>query len=179
MSIPLEKTISDFRTHRFDCDPDKGVAYYLDDKLLHTDSHNIPRNGGSLQLKLWADGNNYWSGLPSKSDVQMQVKSVIAYFNTTSSLSNEEWNNKCAREQKQCKAVWPGAPMSDDNTPKTTLSVTASSVTATILPTPIQSGTTPHNPVHSETGTRKNIATCQSANMLMAVLAFAMLMQFN
>lgn len=81
------------------------MEYYLDDKRIHTDNHNVPREGGSLQLKLWADGNRWWSGIPSRTDVRMRVKSIIAYYNTTSSLTNQEWHNRCAREKKQCKAV--------------------------------------------------------------------------
>lgn len=104
--------MSEFRTHRFDCNPKNGASYFLDDKLLHTDIHNIPKDGGSLQLKLWADGNKWWSGLPSKTDVHMHVRSIIAYFNTTSSLTNEKWIKRCAREGKQtpCKAVTSTQP---------------------------------------------------------------------
>lgn len=107
LSLPLQNTISEFRTHRFDCDSKKGVSYFLDEKLVHTDNHNLPREGGSLQLKLWADGNKWWSGMPSKTDVRMHVKSIVAYFNTTSSLNNDKWNDRCARagSQKPCKAV--------------------------------------------------------------------------
>ncbi|KAK5082146.1 hypothetical protein LTR05_007289 [Lithohypha guttulata] len=105
LSMPLQKTLNDFKVHRFDCNPVSGVDYYLDDKLMHNDHHNVPKEGGSLQLKLWADGNQWWSGIPSKTDVHLRVKSIIAYYNTTSSLTNLEWHNKCAREKKQCKAV--------------------------------------------------------------------------
>lgn len=105
VSIPLKDTLDEYKTHRFDCDAVKGVRYYLDNKLMHTDTHNVPKAGGSLQLKLWADGNKWWSGLPSKTDVFLKVKSITAYYNTTGSLTNEKWTNRCAREKKQCQAV--------------------------------------------------------------------------
>ena len=73
--------------------------------MAHQDNHNVPREGGSLQLKLWADGNKWWSGMPSKTDVFMRVKSIVAYYNTTSSISNQEWHNRCAKEKTQCRAV--------------------------------------------------------------------------
>lgn len=105
LSLPLQETMNEFRTHRFDCDPVEGIKYYMNDKLMHTDNHNLPKAGGSLQLKLWADGNKWWSGIPSKTDVHMRVKSIIAYYNTTSSLGNLEWDKRCKREQTQCIAV--------------------------------------------------------------------------
>lgn len=94
-----------FRTHRFDCDVNKGVKYYLDDKLMHTDDHNVPKAGGSLQLKLWADGNKWWSGMPSSTNTYLRVKNIVAYYNTSTSLTNKEWHDKCHKEKKQCKAV--------------------------------------------------------------------------
>lgn len=105
LSIPLENTLDSFKIHRFDCGPDKGVQYYLDDKLMHTNDHNTPKSGGSLQLKLWADGNKYWSGTPSRTDVHMRLKSIIAYYNTSSSLTDDEWHKTCALEKRQCTAV--------------------------------------------------------------------------
>lgn len=106
LSIPLQKTFDEYKVHRFDCDVEEGVRYYLNDKLIHTDRHNVPRAGGSLQIKLWADGNKWWSGMPSKTDTFLKVKSVIAYFNTTSSLNNKEWHDRCNKEKKQCEAVF-------------------------------------------------------------------------
>lgn len=72
---------------------------------MHTDDHNVPKAGGSLQLKLWADGNRWWSGMPSSTDTYLRVKNIVAYFNTTSSLTNEKWHAKCHKEKTQCKAV--------------------------------------------------------------------------
>lgn len=73
---------------------------------MHTDTHNIPTAGGSLQLKLWADGNKWWSGMPSKTDTFLKVKSIIAYFNTTSSLTDKKWQETCAKEKTQCEATF-------------------------------------------------------------------------
>ncbi|KIW74999.1 hypothetical protein Z517_11770 [Fonsecaea pedrosoi CBS 271.37] len=72
-----------FREYRFDSHPDLGVAFYVDGKLVHKNTNNVPKEGGNLQLKLWADGNQWWSGTPSTSDVFMTVGSVVAYYNST------------------------------------------------------------------------------------------------
>lgn len=78
---------------------------------MHTDDHNTPRAGGSLQLKLWADGNKWWSGIPSTTDTFLRVKNIIAYYNTSTSRTNKEWNDECQKEKTQCKAAmkldWP------------------------------------------------------------------------
>jgi hypothetical protein len=49
--------------------------------------------GGSLQFKLWADGNRWWSGTPSSTEVHMTIKSIVAYFNTTT--TDREWTAAC------------------------------------------------------------------------------------
>jgi hypothetical protein len=66
---------------------------------MQVDKHNIPKFGGNLQLKLWADGNKWWSGHPSSTTVTMSVKSVIAYFNTsgTEDGTDEQWFSACAK----------------------------------------------------------------------------------
>ena len=74
--------MDEYREHRFDWNDEK-VEYYLDGKFMHGDTRT-PNLGGNLQLKLWADGNMWWSGQPSKSPVTMSVQSIVAYFNVTS-----------------------------------------------------------------------------------------------
>ena len=81
--MPLEHTLTEFRSHRFDCDL-SGARYYLDDELVHQDNRGPPSAGGTIQLKLWADGNRWWSGKPSTSDTYLHVRRIEAYFNTTS-----------------------------------------------------------------------------------------------
>lgn len=82
-----------FQEYRFDCHPALGVDYYVDGKLIHSSSHNIPTQGGTLQVKLWADGNKWWSGTPSTTDVFMTIKSIVAYFNT--SIPDPNWVKEC------------------------------------------------------------------------------------
>ena len=55
--------------------------------------------GGNLQMKLWADGNKWWSGHPSSTKVTMSVKSLIAYFNTsgTEDGTDKTWFEACRR----------------------------------------------------------------------------------
>lgn len=84
-----------FREYRFDSHPDLGVRYYVDGNLIHTNTRNVPKEGagGSLQFKLWADGNEWWSGEPSTTDVFMTIKSIVAYYNT--STADPEWARRC------------------------------------------------------------------------------------
>ena len=75
-----------FQRTGFDCDV-SGSKYYLGDRIVHDDHRGVPKDGGSLQLKLWADGNKWWSGIPSTSDVYMHVRRIEAHFNITSDQS--------------------------------------------------------------------------------------------
>lgn len=84
-----------FREYRFDSHPDLGVQFFVDGELVHTNTGNVPRDGmgGSLQVKLWADGNEWWSGQPSETDVFLTIKSIVAYFNITT--PDPEWIEGC------------------------------------------------------------------------------------
>lgn len=103
---PLANLVEGFKIHRFDCSPEQGVQYYLDNELVHSNTRNVPHTGGSLQLKLWADGNKWWSGHPSKSDVLMHVKSIVAYYNTTTSGRDSTRAKECTAEKKRCIATY-------------------------------------------------------------------------
>lgn len=84
--MPVQQVVAhidDFHEYRFDCHPQDGVDFYVDGKLVHANDKNIPNLGGSLQMKLWADGNNWWSGTPSTTEVKMTIKRIIAYYNVT------------------------------------------------------------------------------------------------
>jgi hypothetical protein len=97
-SVPLPKDdfLAVYREHRFDCAPE-GVKYYLDGQLQHIDAHSIPRAAGSVQLNLWSDGNKYWSGSASTTDVFMKVKNLLVYFNTTATDAgtDKKWLDAC------------------------------------------------------------------------------------
>ena len=102
LSIPLSEeyntNLEVFHEHRFDCDKEIGAKFYLDGKLMQVDGHNVPKLGGNLQLKLWADGSEYWTGYPSSTTVTMSVKSIIAYFNIsrTQDGTDKGWLNTCS-----------------------------------------------------------------------------------
>jgi len=96
LSVPLNHSSlqpDTFHEYRFDCHPDSGVDFYVDGKSMHANDHHIPTEGGNLQLKLWADGNHWWSGTPSTTDVFMTVKKIVAYYNT--STLDPEWLKAC------------------------------------------------------------------------------------
>ena len=122
MSPEFNTNLEDYHEHRFDCDLAGGVNYYLDSELKHFDVHNIPQMGGNLQIKLWADGNKWWSGHPSKTTVTMSVKSLIAYFNTsgTEDGTDTTWFDACQAaggpsDATICKAY--AEPGRDDDVP--------------------------------------------------------------
>lgn len=102
-SYPLKDIMNNYKTHRFDCNAGKKlVEYYLDNQMVHSDTHNFPTHGGSIQLKLWSDGNFWWSGMPSSTDVFMDVRKIVAYFNTTTSQGQQ-----CQRGRRGlCKAEY-------------------------------------------------------------------------
>ncbi|KAL2395091.1 hypothetical protein ABEF95_000318 [Exophiala dermatitidis] len=98
LSVPFNQRHlrpEDFHEYRFDSHPRRGVEFYFDGGLVHTSSHSVPLQGGNLQFKVWADGDKWWSGTPSTSDVLMTVKTIDAYYNTSSSTSNEGWKKGC------------------------------------------------------------------------------------
>lgn len=94
--LPKDDFLAVYREHRFDCAPE-GVQYYLDGQLQHSDAHSIPQAAGSLQLNLWSDGNRYWSGSASITDVYMKVKDLLVYFNTTGTDAgtDKKWLEAC------------------------------------------------------------------------------------
>lgn len=96
LSVPIKEGVTrleDFHEYRFDCHPRRGVDYYIDGRLVHSNEHNIPSAGGNLQMKLWADGNKWWSGTPSTTEVRMTIKKIIAYYNITG--PDTEWAAAC------------------------------------------------------------------------------------
>lgn len=101
LSVPLstkyDTKLDEFHEHRFDSTRAGGSRYYIDGHLMHKDSRLVQKLGGNLQLKLWADGNKWWSGTPSSTTVTMSVKSIIAYFNTTGTAdgTNQDWFETC------------------------------------------------------------------------------------
>lgn len=96
LSIPIRQALhhlEDFHEYRFDCHPEEGVDFYLDGRLVHSNKKHIPTRGGNLQMKLWADGNNWWSGTPSTTEVKMTVKKIVAYYNITT--PDPSWTKGC------------------------------------------------------------------------------------
>jgi hypothetical protein len=96
MSRPLSKIHFEpdiFHEYRFDLHPTMGASFYVDGNLTHCSNHSIPSRGGSMQMKLWADGNKWWSGTPSTTDVSLVIKSIVAYYNT--SQPDSQWAKTC------------------------------------------------------------------------------------
>jgi hypothetical protein len=101
--MPKDDFLATYREHRFDCSP-QGVEYFLDGRLEHADAHSIPQAGGSLQLNLWSDGNRYWSGSASTTDVFMHVRDILVYYNTTGS-NDKKWLDACVSSGGPEKAI--------------------------------------------------------------------------
>ena len=126
LSLPLSRKLNTdlkrFHEHRFDVATDTDVQYMLDGKVMHSDSHHTPTHdmGGNLQMKLWADGNRWWSGYPSSTDVTMSIKSIVVYYNTSSpeTSANKAWTDACNKaggpsQDTICRAFAKGGKNDD------------------------------------------------------------------
>ncbi|EXJ89816.1 hypothetical protein A1O3_02883 [Capronia epimyces CBS 606.96] len=99
LSVPLDDSHlrpDTFHEYRFDYHAQRGVQYYLDGALVHTNARDIATLSGNLQFKLWADGNKWWSGTPSTADVLMNIKSIDAYFNSSGTDTDTAWMRACS-----------------------------------------------------------------------------------
>lgn len=93
-----DNILTTFQQHGFDCDPEHGTKYHLNDQVVHVDKHNIPNSPGNVQLILGTAGSQFWSGKPSATDVVMRVESIEVYYNIqwfSYSGRGTEWFEAC------------------------------------------------------------------------------------
>ncbi|KAG6005494.1 hypothetical protein E4U21_007888 [Claviceps maximensis] len=92
---------SAFHEYRFDYLPGR-VIFYADGRVLaEMGGERIPSSGGHLILQHWSNGNKLWSGGPPSSDAVVLVRSVQAYFNSSTPQKDAAWNDICSREEER------------------------------------------------------------------------------
>jgi len=85
-----------FDMHRFDIAP-KGIRYYRNGIMQHQNNHSIPSLSGTFQAAFWSNGDNFWSGQVSTTDVFMALRSIKAYYNSTNAQENIAFFEQCER----------------------------------------------------------------------------------
>ncbi|KAI4157655.1 MAG: hypothetical protein LQ342_008102 [Letrouitia transgressa] len=92
--LPFDPT-DGFHEYRFDWSPDK-VDFYADGVFLRSmGGAGVPSNAAHLTLSQWTNGDPKWSGGPPESDAIMQVSYVKAYFNSSETKRQDDWQNRC------------------------------------------------------------------------------------
>ena len=83
-----------FHEYRFDWSPD-AVKFYADGVLLQTMNKSIPTSPGHITISHWSNGDPRWSGGPPEEDAITTISYFKAYFNTSSSLRQQDWEKRC------------------------------------------------------------------------------------
>ncbi|RYN42486.1 hypothetical protein AA0113_g6691 [Alternaria arborescens] len=84
-----------FHEYRFDWTPNR-VAFYVDGKLLHEMTENIPTESGGIFLNHWSNGDPSWSAGPPDQDTVMTISYMKAYFNSTDTeRSQNDYRDRC------------------------------------------------------------------------------------
>ncbi|KAI9788714.1 MAG: hypothetical protein M1835_002113 [Candelina submexicana] len=93
----LTKPWTEYQEHRFDWHPGN-ITFYQGARAVHYTTANVPKVAGNMQMNLWANGNE-WSGTPSKTNVTMNVKNILFYYNTTASEAgtDQAFNQACSK----------------------------------------------------------------------------------
>ncbi|KAG6033604.1 hypothetical protein E4U41_006866 [Claviceps citrina] len=95
VELPFDPTGS-FHEYRFDYLPGR-VSFYADGRFLaDMRGEQVPSSGGHVILQHWSNGNALWSGGPPSSDAVLLVRSVEAYFNSSSAQKGKEWDDRCS-----------------------------------------------------------------------------------
>lgn len=84
----------DFHEYRFDWSPD-AVQFYADGVLLKTMNKSIPDSPGHITLSHWSNGDPRWSGGPPDEDAVITISYFKAYFNTSNSPRQQDWEKRC------------------------------------------------------------------------------------
>jgi beta-glucanase (GH16 family) len=95
---------SDFHEYRFDWYPDR-VDFYIDGSLAKSLSTNIPQKPGRFMFSHWTDGNAKFSQGPPATDAFMEIKSIVAVFNTSIPTTNQSYfstGGTCQKSQTSC-----------------------------------------------------------------------------
>lgn len=69
------------------------------------DGLQIPDSAGHLILQHWSNGNAKWSGGPPQEDATILVSYVKAYFNSSDTRRDHDWNTGCSLKRVDACAV--------------------------------------------------------------------------
>ena len=83
-----------FHDYRFDWLPGQ-VDFFVNDALKFTTKDSVPVEPARWMLMNWANGNNYWSGLPL-TDSLARAKNVRVFFNSTHPYVISGFASACA-----------------------------------------------------------------------------------
>ncbi|KAG5983083.1 hypothetical protein E4U55_000839 [Claviceps digitariae] len=92
---------SAFHEYRFDYLPGRVLFYADGHSLAEMGGEWVPSSGGHLILQHWSNGNTLWSGGPPSSDAVVLVRSVMAYFNSSTAQKDATWNDICSSGEKR------------------------------------------------------------------------------
>lgn len=88
-----------YHEYRFDWTPER-IVFFADGNLLqefeNTFDGDAPDAPGALMLNHWSTGNPGWSGGPPAQDAVLTLSYVKAYFNSSNTTRETEWNGACA-----------------------------------------------------------------------------------
>ncbi|KAJ2906210.1 glycoside hydrolase family 16 protein [Zalerion maritima] len=94
VDLPFNPT-TDFHEYRLDFITDR-VVFYADGQALATmNGSAVPTSAGHLMLSHWSNGNPLWSGGPPETDAPISVSYVKAYFNSSNTQRQSDWENRC------------------------------------------------------------------------------------
>ncbi|CAO3588075.1 unnamed protein product [Absidia cylindrospora] len=99
---------SDFHEYRFDWYPNR-ADFYIDGQLAQSLTTNIPQKPGRFMFSHWTDGNAKFSKGPPTTNAIMEIKSIVAVFNTSvpaaamnQSSSSSSTDGSCEKSQTSC-----------------------------------------------------------------------------
>ena len=85
-----------FHEYRFDFVPGK-VFFYADSEIVaQMNGSAVPSHPGHVILQNWSNGNPLWSGGPPVTDADLTVSYAKAYFNSSDTGQQQEFNKRCA-----------------------------------------------------------------------------------
>ncbi|KAI9301016.1 concanavalin A-like lectin/glucanase domain-containing protein [Cunninghamella echinulata] len=84
--LPFDPSLA-FHEYRFDWFADR-MDFYIDHVKVNTLTTNVPAVPGRLMFSHWTDGNPNFSQGPPKTDANLEIKYVMALFNTSTSSSS-------------------------------------------------------------------------------------------
>ncbi|KAF2439790.1 glycoside hydrolase family 16 protein [Karstenula rhodostoma CBS 690.94] len=85
-----------FHEYRFDWTPGS-VIFYVDGKVMHEMTENVPSEPGHMFLNHWSNGDPLWSAGPPAADTSMTVSYIKAYFNSTDTARHHKYSKQCPK----------------------------------------------------------------------------------